>query len=67
MEYEQYPPTLLLLEALDIRQVQKLIDRQRRDNPTDAHLQLIMDRQQKRVDTRRERFTQALVKIALNN
>lgn len=64
---EMFPPKLLLLEEIDCQRLQRLIDKQRRENPTDAHLQLVMDRQQQRLDERKKQLAEHMATVVVNN
>lgn len=66
-QYKELPYKVLWLEVVDQGRIQQMINRQRRENPTDAHLQLVMDRQQERLDKRAAEFFEYIAELAARN
>lgn len=67
MSYGDLPIRELFLERDHIDMVQQMIDNHRYNNPTDAYLQLVMDRQQEKLNRQWTAFEEAIAEIAINN
>lgn len=67
MSFKNMPNLTLILESVDCARIQQLINDQRAKHPADGHLQIVMDRQQARLDKRVAEFEADLAEVVLNN